>query len=567
MATAERGTLVQQTAARARAAAAWLEAVDPVVLLASLCGLQVAIAFWFGFNTPHNGWIWYSGGDATEYWTAQWSLAHGFLPRSVLGYGLPVLYLWVPWIAGPSLLQGSAVIAPLQAVVLVSLGLVCFWGVADRLFGRLYAWAAAVLWVLAPFLMLRGFRSDYHARFEQYFLVPHWFGWTNMGDLASTVAVLACTWATLRAVDEHRLEDAVLGGLLGGLAIGIKPANGFFLVAVAVLFLATRRWRVAAAWSAALVPALLTLALWKVRGLGSLPIGSASGSVHEALGGAPVGAPVGFIHLGKYVGFNASHLHQQLIDLREVFWSIRLLEFLVIAGIAGAIRRAPAKGLFLAVWFVGFCILKVSNSPTAEIGSATTFRVAEPGLPAFILLAAAVAFWVPRPGRRPARAVAAPARFARPNLRVLVPVVAVLGVLPLALVGLVPTASAVRTVRDENTVTEAPISDSFHLRAVRRADGKVLVSWRKPPTGRSNTFFVVYASPIDPCVHPSGGSRECAFNLPVPTIATTQATSVLDAPGASARWYYVTLVADYRRDYQGGDMMLISRGVHLPPHG
>ena len=72
-----------------------LEALPVVAGLGFLVALQVGQAFWFAFNTPHNGWIWYSGGDATSYWTEQWAIGHLQIPQAVVGYGLPVYYAWI----------------------------------------------------------------------------------------------------------------------------------------------------------------------------------------------------------------------------------------------------------------------------------------------------------------------------------------------------------------------------------------------------------------------------------------------------------------------------------------
>src|SRR5581483_11130460 len=94
---------------RARTALGWLRTVRPWPLLLALAAVQVALALWFGFKTPHNGWIWYSGGDATEYWTEQWSLGHLLIPQTIIGPGLPVYYAWVPLVAGPTLLNGAAI--------------------------------------------------------------------------------------------------------------------------------------------------------------------------------------------------------------------------------------------------------------------------------------------------------------------------------------------------------------------------------------------------------------------------------------------------------------------------
>src|SRR5207244_4385101 len=91
-----RGTETSRAIMRARSAARVavdkLRRADPALLLAALALAQLAVAAWLAFSTSHNGWVWYSGGDATEYWTAQWSIAHGWIPQSVIGWGLPVFY-------------------------------------------------------------------------------------------------------------------------------------------------------------------------------------------------------------------------------------------------------------------------------------------------------------------------------------------------------------------------------------------------------------------------------------------------------------------------------------------
>src|SRR4051812_27404209 len=206
---------------RLNAAGARLSALPVVPALGALVALQLAQAFWFAFNTPHNGWIWDSGGDATEYWTAQWAVGHGIIPQAIVGYGLPVYYAWVPRVTGTTFFTGAPVIVLLQAIVLVPLALILFFLVADRLFGRVYAWCSAALWVAGPLLLLHGFVPRYHATFDQNFLVPHWFGFTNMADLPSMVAVLACVWLALRWLDTGAGTDAVLGGLVLGLALGL----------------------------------------------------------------------------------------------------------------------------------------------------------------------------------------------------------------------------------------------------------------------------------------------------------------------------------------------------------
>src|SRR3954467_6183149 len=121
-------------------AADWLRTARPAPLLAILTLAQLGVVAWLAHRTPHNGWLWYSGGDATEYWTAQWAVAHGMIPPAFLGWGLPIFYAWVPLVTGVSLLQGLPVVVLLHTLVLGPLILVIVWALADQLYGRLYAW-------------------------------------------------------------------------------------------------------------------------------------------------------------------------------------------------------------------------------------------------------------------------------------------------------------------------------------------------------------------------------------------------------------------------------------------
>ncbi|HEY2218621.1 MAG TPA: hypothetical protein VGH35_04735, partial [Gaiellaceae bacterium] len=157
---------IGRTRSRALDAAAggvgYLSRARPAPLLAALCVVQLAITAWFAFETPHNGFVWYSGGDATEYWTSQWAVGHLRLTQTFVGWGLPVFYSWVPLATGTTLLSGLPVIVIFQALVLVPLAVVLVWLVADRLFGRLYAWSATALWIAAPLLLVWGMRrQDY----------------------------------------------------------------------------------------------------------------------------------------------------------------------------------------------------------------------------------------------------------------------------------------------------------------------------------------------------------------------------------------------------------------------
>lgn len=543
----------------------WLANVRPVPMLAVLVALQLAQAVYFGLSTPHNGWIWYSGGDATSYWTEQWAVGHFQIPQAVVGYGLPVLYAWAPLVAGPSLITGVPVIVVLQVALLVPLALILFWLLADRLFGRVYAWAAAALWVAGPLLLLHGFVPKYHWIFDQLFLAPHWYGFTNMADLPSVVIVLAIMWLTLRAVDERSPTDAAIAGLLAGLSLGIKPSNAFFVPAVAVLLVGSRQWRQLATWTAGIVPGVITLTIWKARGLGYLPLTSSSyARIREAAGDHPLA-----LTTHKYLPFDFHHFGEELANLREVFWSLRFLEFLVFAGAFGVIRKSPLRGLFIVAWFAAFDIVKTS-SPRSDFPSATYFRLGEPGLPAFILMVVGIAFCLPSLGRTAANfREPARAQVARLNLRLLVPVAIAIGAVPLLLVATLQNPKTMHVARDGNIVQEAPLTNALDLRARRNADGTVTVSWRRPKVGSAKVNYLIYLSTTgsdNGCTRPASGANECSLDT-MQRLAVTASTSFVDRPQflGQARWYRIGVLATFQRNVVGGDLMLVSSPVAAPP--
>ena len=412
-------------------------------LLIPLSLLQIGIGIAFALSVQHNGWLWYSGGDATEYWAEQWSVAHGLLPHTFLSFALPIAYAWVPLLWGPTLLTGIPAIVVLQVVVGIPLTLVGIWAVADRVAGRVFAWWTTAVWVVGPLLFVWGLRPDYRGQFEAYFLVPHWFGFTNMADFWSVIAVLWSAWAVFRALDTGRLEHAALAGLFLGALIGLKPANSLFLGAAVLGFVVLRRWR----------------QLW-LAGVGN-GTGDRDPCTLEAAWHRPA-SPVrhGWAHRARsagddppafgllsnhYLQFDWANVAAKLSQIGEVFWSIRLLEFLAIAGALALIRRSPLKGSCVVLWFVAYSIVK-GNSPLASVPETSYWRLTQPGLVAFILLAAAVPLLAPVVGRRLSPVAAPPPGRFRPT-RGLVAAAALLAVLPLVVVAIAKPMSSPRVAR------------------------------------------------------------------------------------------------------------------------
>lgn len=538
---------------RVGALARRLRRVHPALLLVPMIAVELGVAAWFALHTPHNGYVWYSGGDATEYWTEQWAVGHMLLPQPPIGWGLPVLYAWVPLLTGTTILNGLPVIVLLQATVLVPLATVLLFFVAERLYGRLFAVWASALWVAAPVLLVLGFqRHDYREAFAQEVIAPHWFGLTNMADFPSLVLILGCALALLRTLDGGRDRDALLAGLLIGLLIGLKPANAFFLPAAAVLLVATRRPRTLLLAAVAIAPALLTLAVWKQRGLGYLPLTSYV-PLREALGPAPMLLGVS---LRDYIPWDPHHLGRELSDLREVFWSVRVLEFLAIGGAVGALRRLPTRGLFLVLWFAAFMLVKGSYRQ-ANISDASYFRLTLPGLPAFLLLSASVVFLVPRLGRRMAAVRPAP----RAVSRSAVAAVALLtGVIPLAVLLAAHSAASPRFARDNATATEAPISGALTPRVQLLRD-RARLSWHPVRGGGATAHYVLFrAAPgTDGCTLPTRGAMECF--LAIDSAQPLAGTSAVVPRGQAT--YRVAAAANNTAAVNGSDLILLGPPVRV----
>jgi hypothetical protein len=529
-----------------------LERVRPLYVLAPLVVLQWLLVLGVALSATHNGWLYFQGGDGTEYWAHEWALAHGLLPNTVLGYAVPILFAWVPLVFGTSPLTGLPAIELAQTILLAPVVIASLYGLASRLAGRVFAAFAALLFVVAPVASIPLWRQDYHDRYVSQFL-PQAFGLVNMGDFASVVVVVAASYFVFRALDDGRANDAVLAGLLMGTAIGVKPSNALILPVPVVVLALVRRWRQLGVYLAALAPAVVTLALWKERGLGSLPLLSAP-ELHEAAGTHFVASS----SLAHYFNFDLSQLRYNLGQLREFFWSRLLCEFVVVAGAFAVLRKAPVKGIYLLLWFTVFFVVK-GGSHQADLRAGSFLRLTMPGLPAFVLLAAATALLVPFWGRRQAQV--RPAWTPPRPTRGLVVSVALLAVLPLIVVSAARPAPAGKLARLPVARTDAPITADFHLHAVKLRDGVRLV-WDGFPTAGAKGYYVVYRSLgfDDGCGFTGIGSELCVFHMGA--LARTAITHVDDTPFPGHYMYRVGFAASWQaEDADSGDVMLLSEAI------
>src|SRR5439155_25362614 len=101
---------------------------------------------------------------------------------------------------GPSFVSALPALVLFQTLVLLPIAILCVYGIAARIGGRLLGYFAAALWVAAPFASIPLWDHRYHAKFVEQFL-PQAFGMTGMGDFPSMVALLVAGYFCIRALD------------------------------------------------------------------------------------------------------------------------------------------------------------------------------------------------------------------------------------------------------------------------------------------------------------------------------------------------------------------------------
>lgn len=531
-----------------------LSLVRPRRVLAAAIVVQWASVTALALTVRHNGWIFYQGGDQLWMSTSGWALAHGVVVQPLVGYLWTALLAPVMAVGGPDLASSLPAIVIFDVVVLLPIAVACLFGIARLIGGRTYGYIALVAWLALPFAGILYTNTGYHQRYTELTL-PQAFGLTAMADFPAMVATLVCMYFAARVVYDASdpLLDSLASGAAAGAAIGVKPATALVLAAPVLGFLVARRFRALAVFALALVPAIVALSFWKWRGYGYLPLLHAEGGVRVAA------AAGGLVAVGAhdYLHFNWAHFTRELDLLREHFWSGRLLEWLVVAGLIGTARRSWRAFALVGGWLVPLVLVKTGYA-YASIEDASLLRLLMPAFPAFVLLIAALIFLVPRrgrpgppsdvPGRAPRRLRAA-AVGAGLVLTTVVPAVAIAAAHPMT--GQ-PRAAAIGRAL-------VPVSVDVGLKA-RAAGRTVDLSWQPQKSAGGALFYHVYrspgGSPAFTCA-PGFPAEPCSFpgtDLGVTRDATFR---VAAQPG---HWEYrVGVTANWLNDTSQGDVYLLSR--------
>ena len=553
--------------ARAARAVPW----QPWSILGPLVLVQWVAVLAFALTVRHNGWLYYQGGDESIYYTTAWSLGQAYLPVTSIGWGWPMLLSPVAAIAGPSFLSALPAIIVIQTVLLLPIALASVYSIAARLGGRLLGYWAAAAWIAAPFAAILVADPRYHERWIEQFL-PQALGLTGLADFPSMVTLLAGTALILRSLETRARADTALAALVVGFTISIKPANSLFLVGAALAFLFARRVGQALLFAAVLAPAIVALAVWKQRGLGELPLFALG--THALAAGAGLSLPTPPSVIGAVVGTSYVHLNWHLIDqnliaLREYFWSTRVYQVLPFIGAAALLRRSRPAAALVVGWFAAFFLIKGSNQ-YATVDSGSFFRFLMPALPAYLLLATGIPLLVPGIGRRLAASGAAlPARkLPAPRLS-LGCTAAVLLVLPLLLIAAAPHLPRAKAVKYFTNGTYVTITAPAPT-ASATSTGVVTLGWTPPATAGIHVWFKVLRSNVDPVIcQSSGGTADCSMIADLQEVTnlhevtTTRELRLTDSPGAGTWWYSVGVLANWLDDPTKGDVLQFLKPVRV----
>jgi len=529
---------------------AWRAAseVRPAYVLGPLLGIQWLAVLALALTVRHNGWLYYAGGDQLWHYSGAYLLAHGHLPPAFVGYGWSVLLLPVAAIAGPDLVSALPALVLFNTLLLLPAALLCMYGIGARIAGRMFGYFAALLWVLVPYLGIVFVEVGYHQKYTELTL-PQVVGLTSVPDFPAMVALIVSAYLCLRALDSARWEIGALAGLAAGYSIAIKPSNAIFLVAPALLLVVERR-RTLLAFAAGLVPSLLTLALWKYRGLGEL---AAAPAEPVRLASGP-GDLLRRIHQPKLNSWE--HLHQVLLGFREHFWISRVIEWLPVGGFVGLLIRSRRGVLLIGTWFAVYLLAKGTYIP-ASVDDASFFRIMLPSFPAYILLAASTVLLLPRVRARPA-----PVQSDTPGRRLMIAVVAgfvVFAVLPLGVLAAAPRLHDQGRVAVRAPDTLIPVSGNVQTSV---ENGAVRLTWHdlEPRTARA-FYHVLRASGTKPDVACGGRLNDSSDNcvLYTESIATTRATSFTDHPGPGKWIYRIGVAANWLNDTTLGDTYLVTK--------
>jgi hypothetical protein len=548
--------LAPQLRAGAADALRRLEGFRPLYVLSVLVAAEWLTILGVAVAARHNGWLYYQGGDELWHYVTAWVMGQGRLPHTSVGYAWSIVLLPFALLGGPNLVSPLPFIVLLNVLVLMPVALVAAYGIGHRIGGRLFGYWVAALWIVVPLIGIKFTDAGYHQRYTE-LLLPQSLGLTALSDFPSLVASAVAAYFALRAVLDDAPWDGVFAGLLAGVALGIKPSNAPLLLGIGLALLAARRWRAIAWLAAGLAPGLLALAVWKARGEGNLPIlHSGASPTHLVLAhAAPV---VGFgLHIGQYVHPSWSYFGAQLTDVEQHFWSLRVVEWLAIAGTIGLLRKSRPLGLLFGGWFWTAIVVKWSTPGHGTIADSDLLRQTIPTIPAALMLLAGILFLFPGLPQRLRSPVSRPWATHRIRVGLATGLATLFGIVPVALAAGLPLLSNDDTI-SYYTQTGASLSAPFSVdgswrATAHRRPGGIRLTWRPLHALGGRMDYLVMRAPAGEevfCDVTTGGAQ-CRLTGTI--VGTTRGTGFVDTTPGS--WTYrVAAVASWIDDPTAGNI-------------
>jgi hypothetical protein len=552
------GDDVSALAARAIAAPRLLgrlEHVRPLYILSTLIGIEWLTILGVALTVRHNGWLYYQGGDQLWHYTSAWVMGQGRLSHTSVGYAWSIVLLPFALIGGPNLVSPLPFIVLLNVLVLMPIALLATYGIGRRMGGRLFGYWVALLWIVVPLIGIEYTVAGYHQRYTE-LLLPQSLGLTAMSDFPSLVVSIVAAYFAVRAVQDDSRWDGLYAGLFAGVALGIKPSNAPLVVGIVLALLWARRGRSLAYVAAGLSPGLLALALWKVIGEGKLPIINSGGPGAHA---APVLAVSLDIH--RYIHPSWSFFSTQLHDLGQYFWSVRLLEWLAIAGTVGLLRHSRPIGLLFGGWFFTTIFVKWTSPGHGTVATSDLLRQSISTIPAALMILGGIVLLVPGLSRRLHSPGTEGWGTHRIRIGLAAALVVLFGVVPVALAAGLPVLKETDTISYyfQPGSLSAPFGvDKDWRPTVTRHGGRVRLTWpAQRPLGGTMDYVVFRASAKEPIYcDTTGGGAQCRL-IGEPVIATRKTTFVDHVTGGAFE-YRIAAVASWINDPTAGDIYVVS---------
>ena len=440
--------------------------------------------------------------------------------------------------------------------------LLCMYGIGNRIGGRVFGYWTVLLAIVVPLIGIKYTDLGYHQRYTELTL-PQSFGLTAMADFPSMVAVIVSIYFTIRLLDRTDVVDGIAAGLAAGVAFGIKPSNSIFLLGPFLALAYKRRFLGGAYLAAGMAPALLTLALWKYRGPGYLPLFHGQGAQRLALGAGD--RVVAFNPLQRYVQFNWTQLENNLLGIKEHFWSMRVVEWLVLAGLVGLARRSIASVLLVGGWFAAFVVTKGTYG-YASINDASVFRIMMPAFPAFVLLVASLVYLWPGRHRVSTADAPSPRETLRPRTRValLGAALAVFALTPLVVIAAAQPLRGPHPRAYQFDNLPRTVDPALRLTATRLGD-RVRLSWNPTEPSAAKVFYRIWRSGAPTggaaCTPVPGGSDDCTLTMD--DIGAHPGTTWVDSPGRGAWTYRLALAANWLNSPEYGDVYSVGPPVRV----